>query len=253
MNNSDLFSLKGKTALVTGGSRGIGHAIACGLAEAGANVVITDITLTKESDNLVSEIEKKGGKSKAIQANAADFKEAEKVVDSIVSEFSSLDILVNNVGITKDTLILRMTEEMWDDVIEINLKSVFNYSKMAIRPMMKKRSGSIINISSVVGLSGNAGQTNYSASKAGIIGFTKSLAKEVATRNIRVNAVAPGYILTEMTKKLDPSILEKIEANIPLGKAGTPEEVANSVRFLASDAARYITGTVLSVDGGMAM
>ncbi|MDI6400451.1 3-oxoacyl-[acyl-carrier-protein] reductase [Balneolaceae bacterium ANBcel3] len=251
--SSDMYSLKGKTALVTGGGRGIGKAIALELASAGANVVFTDIALNDASEEVVKEIESKNVKAKAIQADAVDCAQAVEVIDAIVKEFSSLDILVNNVGITRDTLIMRMTEEMWDSVINANLKSVFNYSKAAIRPMMKARSGSIINISSVVGIAGNAGQTNYSASKAGIIGFTKSLAKEVASRNIRVNAVAPGYIMTEMTEKLDPKVLESIEQSIPFKKAGQPEDVAQGVRFLACDASQYITGIVLSVDGGMAM
>ena len=251
--NLEKFTLNGKTALVTGGSRGIGKAIALQLAEAGADVLITYARSAEAAEEVVRQMEEKGRNAKAVQADAVDFNEAEKVIAIAQDEFNGLDILVNNAGITRDTLIMRMTEEQWDDVIRNNLKSVFNYSKAAIRPMMKARSGSIINISSVVGIAGNAGQTNYSASKAGIIGFSKSLAREVASRNIRVNVIAPGYISTEMTGKLDENILKSIEAQIPLKRAGEPEEVAQAVAFLASDAASYITGAILNVDGGMAM
>ncbi len=251
--NLEKFTLNGKTALVTGGSRGIGKAIALQLAEAGADVLITYARSAEAAEEVVRQMEEKGRNAKAVQADAVDFNEAEKVIAIAQDEFNGLDILVNNAGITRDTLIMRMTEEQWDDVIRTNLKSVFNYSKAAIRPMMKARSGSIINISSVVGIAGNAGQTNYSASKAGIIGFSKSLAREVASRNIRVNVIAPGYISTEMTGKLDENILKSIEAQIPLKRAGEPEEVAQAVAFLASDAASYITGAILNVDGGMAM
>ncbi len=251
--NLEKFALNGKTALVTGGSRGIGKAIALQLAEAGADVLITYARSAEAAEEVVRQIEATGRKAKAVQADAVDFNEAEKVVAVAQSEFNGLDILVNNAGITRDTLIMRMTEEQWDDVIRTNLKSVFNYSKAVIRPMMKARSGSIINISSVVGIAGNAGQTNYSASKAGIIGFSKSLAREVASRNIRVNVIAPGYISTEMTGKLDENILKSIEAQIPLKRAGEPDEVAQAVVFMASDAASYLTGVILNVDGGMAM
>ncbi|TVQ70961.1 MAG: 3-oxoacyl-[acyl-carrier-protein] reductase [Balneolaceae bacterium] len=251
--NLEKFALNGKTALVTGGSRGIGKAIALQLADAGADVLITYARSAEAAEEVVRQIEETGRKAKAVQADAVDFNEAEKVVAIAQSEFNGLDILVNNAGITRDTLIMRMTEEQWDDVIRTNLKSVFNYSKAVIRPMMKARSGSIINISSVVGIAGNAGQTNYSASKAGIIGFSKSLAREVASRNIRVNVIAPGYISTEMTGKLDENILKSIEAQIPLKRAGEPDEVAQAVVFMASDAASYLTGVILNVDGGMAM
>jgi 3-oxoacyl-[acyl-carrier protein] reductase len=247
------FDLEGKTALVTGGSRGIGKSIALQLAAAGANVVLTYARSSEAANEVVRQIRDMGREAMAVQADAVDYAEAEKVVEAALDKFNGLDILVNNAGITRDTLIMRMTEEQWDEVIRTNLKSVFNYSKAVIRPMMKARAGSIINISSVVGIAGNAGQTNYAASKAGIIGFSKSLAKEVASRNIRVNVIAPGYISTEMTGKLDENILKSIEAQIPLKRAGEAEEVAHAAVFLASDAASYLTGAILNVDGGMAM
>lgn len=246
-------TLEGKTCLVTGGSRGIGKAIALKLAELGANVAITYSSSADAANKVKAEIESLGRKAKAIQANAVDFTRSEEVINEIVDDWGQLDVLVNNAGITKDNLILRMSEEQWDDVITTNLKSIFNYSKAAAKPMMRNRGGSIINISSVVGISGNAGQSNYSASKAGIIGFTKSYAKELASRNIRANVIAPGYILTEMTEVLDEKILEGIKAETPLGRAGNADEVANAVAFLASDLSSYITGEVLRVDGGMAM
>lgn len=245
--------MKDKNCLVTGGGRGIGKEIALHLAKSGANVAITYSRSADAANEVVKDIEALGGKSMAVQADAVDGKRAAEVIKEITDTWSTLDVLVNNAGITKDNLIMRMSEEQWDDVIQTNLKSVFNYSKAVIRPMMKQRKGSIINIGSIVGISGNAGQTNYSASKAGMIGFTKSLAKEVASRNIRVNVVAPGYITTEMTEALDEKILEGIKEVTPLGRPGTANEVAQSVEFLASDASSYITGIVLSVDGGMAM
>jgi len=194
-----------------------------------------------------------GRKCKSIQADAVDLGRAEEVIGEIVDDWGKIDVIVNNAGITKDNLILRMSEEQWDDVITTNLKSVFNYSKAAAKPMMRNRGGSIINISSVVGISGNAGQSNYSASKAGIIGFTKSYAKELASRNIRANVVAPGYILTDMTGELDEKVLQGIKDETPLGRAGNPEEIADAVAFLSSDMSTYITGEVIRVDGGMAM
>lgn len=248
-----ILSLENKTALVTGGSRGIGKAIALRLAEYGADVAITYARSADAAEEVKAEIENMGRKAKAIQADAVDFEKAEAVINEIVEDWEKLDILVNNAGITRDNLILRMTEEQWDEVIETNLKSIFNYSKAVAKPMMRNRGGSIINISSVVGISGNAGQSNYAASKAGIIGFTKSYAKELASRNIRSNVIAPGYILTEMTEELDEKVLENIRNETPLGRAGNPGEVADSVAFLASDASSYITGEVLRVDGGMAM
>ena len=246
-------SLQGKSILVTGGSRGIGRSIALKLAELGADVAITYARSANAASEVVSEIEKMGSKAKAFQADAVDFTQAEEVISSVLEDWGKLDVLVNNAGITKDNLILRMSEDQWDDVITTNLKSIFNYSKAAAKPMMKNRGGSIINISSVVGISGNAGQSNYSASKAGIIGFTKSYAKELASRNIRANVIAPGYILTDMTDQLGEKVLEGIKAETPLGRAGEANEVANAVAFLASDMSSYITGETIRVDGGMAM
>ncbi len=245
--------LKGKNCIVTGGSRGIGKSIALNLAKLGANVAVTYSRSADAANEVVKEIEKSGSKGLALQADAASFDKAEAVISKVVEEWGSLDVLVNNAGITKDNLILRMNEEQWDAVIDTNLKSVFNYSKAAAKPMMRARGGSIINIGSVVGISGNAGQSNYSASKAGLIGFTKSYAKELASRNIRANVVAPGYIMTEMTEKLDEKVLESIKQETPLGRAGNPDEVSNVVAFLASDLSSYITGEVVRVDGGMAM
>jgi 3-oxoacyl-[acyl-carrier protein] reductase len=245
--------LEGKNAIITGGSRGIGKAIAIRLAEFGADVAITYARSADAAEEVKKEIEGLGRKCKSIQADAVDLSRAEEVISEIVDDWGKIDVIVNNAGITKDNLILRMNEEQWDDVITTNLKSVFNYSKAAAKPMMRNRGGSIINISSVVGISGNAGQSNYSASKAGIIGFTKSYAKELASRNIRANVVAPGYILTDMTGELDEKVLQGIKDETPLGRAGNPEEVADAVTFLSSDMSSYITGEVIRVDGGMAM
>lgn len=246
-------SLEGKTALVTGGSRGIGRSIALTLAEYGADVAITFRSSVDAANEVKDEIESKGQKAKAIQADAVNFDSAEEVIKEITEDWEKLDILVNNAGITRDNLILRMSEEDWDQVINTNLKSIFNYSKAVAKPMMRNRGGSIINISSVVGISGNAGQSNYAASKAGIMGFTKSYAKELASRNIRANVVAPGYITTEMTGELEEKVLESIKEETPLNRAGDAEEVANTVLFLASDLSSYITGETIRVDGGMAM
>ncbi|WP_234572845.1 3-oxoacyl-[acyl-carrier-protein] reductase [Rhodohalobacter sp. 614A] len=248
-----MINLEGKNCLVTGGSRGIGKSIALVLAKAGANVAITYARSAEAAEEVVKEIETEGVQGTSYQADATEFGRAEEVISNIVEKWGSLDVLVNNAGITKDNLILRMDEQAWDDVITTNLKSIFNYSKAAAKPMMRARGGSIINISSVVGISGNAGQSNYAASKAGIIGFTKSYAKELASRNIRANVVAPGYILTEMTENLSEKVLETIKQETPLGRAGEPEEVSNVVAFLASDISSYITGEVIRVDGGMAM
>jgi 3-oxoacyl-[acyl-carrier protein] reductase len=246
-------SLEGKSCLVTGGSRGIGKAIALRIAEYGADVAITYARSAEAAEAVKAEIEALGRKAKCIQADAVDFAQAEAVINEIVTDWGKIDVLVNNAGITKDNLILRMSEEQWDEVITTNLKSIFNYSKVVARPMMKNRSGSIINIGSVVGLNGNAGQSNYSASKAGMIGFTKSYAKELASRGIRANIIAPGYITTDMTDALDEKVLEGIKQATPLGRAGNAQEVADAVVFLASDMSSYITGEVLRVDGGMAM
>ena len=246
-------SLKEKNCLVTGGSRGIGKAIALTLAKFGANVAITYARSADAANEVVKEIEAMGKKAVALQADAVNFDEATKVIDEIVSTWGKLDVLVNNAGITRDTLLLRMSENDWDEVITTNLKSIFNYSKACARPMMKNRAGSVINISSVVGLTGNAGQANYSASKAGIIGFSKSYAKELASRGVRCNVVAPGYITTDMTETLGDKVLDGIKAATPLGRAGDAKEVADAVVFLASDMSSYITGEIIRVDGGMAM
>jgi 3-oxoacyl-[acyl-carrier protein] reductase len=246
-------TLEGKTCLVTGGSRGIGRSIALKLANFGADVAITYARSADAAEQVKAEIEAKGRKAKALQADAVNYERAEEVIKGIVDDWGKLDVIVNNAGITKDNLILRMSEEQWDAVITTNLKSIFNYSKAAAKPMMRNRGGSIINISSVVGISGNAGQSNYAASKAGIIGFTKSYAKELASRNIRANVIAPGYILTDMTGELNEKVLDGIKAETPLGRAGEANEVADAVVFLASDMSSYITGEVLRVDGGMAM
>jgi len=246
-------NLEDKNCLVTGGSRGIGKAIALKLAEYGANVVITYARSADAAEEVKKEIENHGVKAKAVQADAVEYESAEKLINEIVSEWGSLDVLVNNAGITRDNLILRMSEEQWDNVLTTNLKSVFNYCKAAAKPMMRNRGGSVINIGSVVGISGNAGQSNYAASKAGLIGFTKSYAKELASRGIRANVVAPGYIITDMTGQLDEKVLETIKSETPLGRAGNTGEVANVVAFLASELSSYITGEVIRVDGGMAM
>ena len=246
-------TLEGKTALVTGGSRGIGRSIALALAELGADVAITYASSVDAANDVKEEIESKGRRAKALQADAVQLDKAEGVIAEITGDWDKLDILVNNAGITRDNLILRMTEEQWDQVIDTNLKSIFNYCKAVAKPMMRNRGGSIINISSVVGLSGNAGQSNYAASKAGIVGFSKSFAKELASRNIRTNVVAPGYITTEMTGELNEKILASIQEETPLGRSGKAEEVASAVAFLASDLSSYITGEVIRVDGGMAM
>ena len=242
-----------KNCLVTGGSRGIGKSIALKFAQLGANVAITYARSKDAAEDVVNEMKGKGVNARAYQADAVDLTKAEEVIADIVKDWGSLDVLVNNAGITKDNLILRMDEKAWDDVIQTNLKSVFNYSKAAVKPMMRARGGSIINISSVVGISGNAGQSNYAASKAGIIGFTKSYAKELASRNIRANVVAPGYISTEMTQNLSEKVLDAIKSETPLGRPGKPDEVSNTVAFLASSLSSYITGEVIRVDGGMAM
>lgn len=243
--------LKGKNAIVTGASRGIGRAIAIKFAELGANVVLNYRSDINSVQEVVKEIESKGVKALAIQGDVSSFEDSKKIIDETMEKLGSVDILVNNAGITKDSLIMRMKEEEFDKVIEVNLKGVFNCIKHAIPVMVKQRSGKIINISSVVGLSGNAGQANYAAAKAGIIGLTKSVAKEIASRGITANAIAPGFIQTDMTETLGEKVKENIKANIPLKRLGSPEDIANTAAFLASDMASYITGQVISVDGGM--
>lgn len=245
--------LQDKVALITGASRGIGKAIALRLAGEGANIAFTDLREDENMQAVVKEIEAMGVKAKGYASNAADLNQTLETVEKIVADFGRIDVLVNNAGITKDGLLLKMSEEQWDAVINVNLKSVFNFTK-AVQPiMLKQRSGSIINMSSVVGVSGNAGQTNYSASKAGIIGFTKSIAKEIGSRNIRCNAIAPGFIITDMTGQLSEEVRKAWAEKIPLKRGGTPEDVANVCLFLASDLSSYVSGQVLHVCGGMNM
>jgi len=243
--------LEGKTALITGASKGIGRAIANRYAEQGANVAFTYLSSVEKGEALVAELEVKGIKAKGYKSDASDFAAADQLINDVVADFGSLDILINNAGITKDNLMMRMTEEMWDQVINVNLKSCFNTVKAATRTMMKQRSGSIINMTSVVGLKGNAGQANYAASKAGILGFTKSIALELGSRGIRSNAIAPGFIETEMTDALDEDTVQGWREAIPLKRGGQPEDVADACIFLGSDMSSYITGQVIQVDGGM--
>ncbi|MDD8018096.1 MAG: 3-oxoacyl-[acyl-carrier-protein] reductase [Bacteroidota bacterium] len=247
------YNLSEKIALITGGSRGIGRQIVLHLADSGANVAFTYRSRKEDADALVAEVQAKGQKAVAYQSNAADHAQSNEVVQQVIKEFGRLDILVNNAGITKDGLLMRMSEQDWDDVIQTNLKSVFNFTKAVCRQMMGQQAGKIINIASVVGVVGNAGQANYVASKAGVIGFTKSIAKELASRNIQVNAIAPGFIETEMTEKLNEKQKEAILGIIPQKRIAKPEEIASVVCFLASADSNYITGQVLCVDGGMAM
>lgn len=243
--------LEGKTALITGAARGIGKAIAIRFAKEGANVAFTDLALDDNTSSTEKEITALGVKAKAYASNAAKFDDAEQLIKDVHSEFGSIDIVVNNAGITKDNLLMRMTESDWDAVIAVNLKSVFNMTKAVQRIMLKQRSGSIINMSSVVGIEGNAGQSNYSASKAGLIGFTKSIAQELGSRSIRVNAVAPGFIATAMTDKLPEDVRKGWVQTIPLRREGQAEDVANVCLFLGSDLSSYVTGQVISVCGGM--
>jgi 3-oxoacyl-[acyl-carrier protein] reductase len=243
--------LEGKTAVITGAARGIGKAIAVKLAEQGANIAFTDLEYNDAAKEVEKQLQALGVKAKGYASDASKFEETQNLIDEIQGEFGSVDILVNNAGITMDTLMMRMTEQQWDAVISVNLKSVFNFTKAAQKYMLKQRSGSIINMSSVVGVSGNAGQANYSASKAGIIGFTKSIAKELGSRNIRCNAIAPGFIITEMTAKLDEDVRKAWEQQIPLRRGGTPEDVANATLFLASDLSAYVSGQVINVCGAM--
>jgi len=243
--------LEGKTAIVTGAARGIGKAIALAFASEGANVAVTDLRIDDNALDVEKQINSMGVKGKAYASDASSFTDTEKVVNQIVADFGTVDILVNNAGITMDGLLLRMTEQQWDAVINVNLKSVFNFTKAAQRIMIKNQVGSIINMSSVVGVGGNAGQANYSASKAGIIGFTKSIAMELGSRNVRSNAIAPGFIITEMTNKLPEDVKKQWAEKIPLKRGGTPEEVAKVALFLASDLSSYVNGQVIGVCGGM--
>ena len=245
--------LAGKTALVTGATRGIGKGIALKLAQQGANVAFTFVSSIEKAKIFETELSALGVKAKGYQSNAAHFAEAELLVNEIVTEFGNLDLLVNNAGITRDNLLMRMTEEMWDEVMDTNLKSAFAMIKAVQRPMMKNRFGSIINITSVVGITGNAGQANYAASKAGMIGLTKSVAKELGSRNIRCNAIAPGFIETEMTEALSDEVRAEWVKGIPLKRGGSPEDVANTVLYLASDLSTYVSGQTICVDGGMVM
>lgn len=243
--------LENKTVLITGGSRGIGKGIATVFAEHGANVVFTYSSSLDAANALEIELQALGVQAKGYQSNAADFEQAQELVENVLADFSTIDVLINNAGITKDNLLMRISEEDFDKVIEVNLKSVFNLTKAVQRTMLKQRYGSIINMSSVVGLKGNAGQSNYAASKAGIIGFSKSVALELGSRNIRCNVIAPGFIETEMTAKLSEEVVAGWRAGIPLKRGGTPNDVANACVFLASDLSSYITGQVINVDGGM--
>jgi 3-oxoacyl-[acyl-carrier protein] reductase len=245
--------VENKTVLITGASRGIGKSIAEEFAKNGANVAFTYLSSVEKGQDLEIELAQFGTKIKGYRSDASDYASAEQLVTDVVADFGNLDILINNAGVTRDTLLMRMSEEQWDDVLRINLKSVFNLTKAATKPMMRAKAGSIINITSVVGLMGNAGQANYSASKAGILGFTKSVAKELGSRNIRSNAVAPGFIETEMTGELNDEQLKEWTKSIPLKRAGQAKDIANACLFLGSDASSYITGQVLVVDGGMLM
>lgn len=244
--------LKDRVSIVTGGGQGIGKAISLGLARNGAKVVIVDIS-QENADSMAKEIEKLGGSALSYKMDVSNHQEVCDTVNKILDKYGKIDILVNNAGITRDSLLLKMKEEDWDKVLNINLKGVFNCTKAVLRQMLKERWGRIVNIASIVGLIGNAGQANYSASKAGIIGFTKTIAREVASRNITVNAVAPGFIATEMTKVLPDDVQENLMRQIPLGRLGRVEDVAEIILFLVSEKAGYITGEVVRVDGGMAM
>ena len=243
--------LENKTAIITGATRGIGRGIAQTFARNGCNVAFTFSSSVEAAQSLQKELSDLGVKAKSYQSNAADFEEAQALVDKVLEEFGSVDVLINNAGITKDNLLMRISEEDFDQVIEVNLKSVFNMTKAIQRTFLKQRSGSLIHMSSVVGIKGNAGQSNYAASKAGIIGFSKAIALELGSRNIRSNVIAPGFIETEMTDKLSEEIVQQWRDGIPLKRGGTPEDVANACVFLASDLSNYITGQVLQVDGGM--
>jgi 3-oxoacyl-[acyl-carrier protein] reductase len=245
--------LENKVVIITGASRGIGRSIAQKCIEHGAKVAFTYLSSDEKARALELELSQNGGEVKGFKSNAANFDQAQQLVDDVVAHFGTVDVLVNNAGITRDTLLMRMTEEQWDEVINTNLKSAFNLTKAVLRPMLKAKSGSIINMSSIVGVRGNAGQANYAASKAGLIGFTKSVAQELGSRNIRCNAIAPGFIETEMTDVLDPKAVEQWRNSIPMKRGGTPEDVANVTVFLGSDLSAYVTGQTIPVCGGMLM
>lgn len=245
--------LENKIILITGASRGIGRAIAQECANQGATVIFTYLSSEEKANALAAELSATGAKVKGFRSDASNFEQAQKLVEDVVAEFGTIDVLVNNAGITRDTLLMRMSEEQWDEVINTNLKSAFNLTKAVQQPMLRARKGSIINMSSVVGVKGNAGQSNYAASKAGLIGFTKSIAAELGSRNIRCNAIAPGFIETEMTEALDQATVDSWKKNIPLKRGGSPIDVANATVFLASDMSAYITGQTIHVCGGMLM
>lgn len=247
----DMKLLANKVALVTGGSRGIGEAIVEKLAEGGADIAFTYVSSDERAQAVVAKLESKGVKAKAYKSDAGDFKAAEQLVADVLAEFGTIDILVNNAGISRDNLLLRVSVDQWNEVINANLNSVFNLTKNVLKPMMKARAGSIINMSSIVGVQGNAGQASYAASKAGIIGFSKTVARELGTRNIRCNVIAPGFIATDMTDKLQDGQTNEWIKSIPLQRVGQPEEIANVALFLASDMSQYMTGQVLSVCGGL--
>ncbi len=243
--------LTGKTVIVTGASRGIGRAIAHYCASEGASIAFTDLKVDENLLSLEKELNEKGVKAKGYASDASNYQSSQNLIDEVVKDFQTIDVLVNNAGITRDALLMRMSEEQWDLVINVNLKSVFNMTKAVQKVMLKQRSGSIVNISSVVGVGGNAGQANYAASKAGIIGFTKSIAKELGSRNVRCNAIAPGFIMTDMTKTLPEDVINEWFQKIPLKRGGTPEEVAKVVVFLGSDLSSYVSGQVINVCGAM--
>lgn len=245
--------LTGKTAIITGAGRGIGRDIARKLSSMGANIVINDIAASTDADDAAREINETGGNAICLKGDVRNYEEVEKIIQNTIDKFGTIDILVNNAGITKDGLMMRMSEQDWDDVLDINLKGAFHTIKAASRPMMKQRSGTIVNVASIVGVMGNPGQANYVASKAGLIGLTKTTAKELASRGITCNAVAPGFIRSAMTDKLTDAVKEEYFKSIPLGRFGETEDVANVIAFLASDLAKYVTGQVIHIDGGLVM
>jgi len=243
--------VENQVVLVTGASRGIGRSIATTFAQAGAHVAFTYLSSVEKGQALEKELEAFGIKAKGYRSDASKFDQAEDLINQVMTDFGQIDVLINNAGITRDGLLMRMSEEQWDEVIDVNLKSVFNLTKACIKPMMKAKSGSIVNMTSIVGIKGNAGQANYAASKAGIIGFTKSVALELGSRNIRCNAIAPGFIETEMTEELDAATVEDWKKNIPMKRGGDSKEVANVCLFLGSELSSYVTGQVISVNGGL--